>query len=709
MADGARSSKTLTLVFTDLADSTALKTERGDQAVGDLISRHRGLVQKLAADSGGRIIDWAGDGCFLTFDAPSAAVLFALRLQQAHGEEPDLPGIRIGMHMGEVTEGPSPAEDGRPRVEGLAVDLAARISGLARPGQVLMSSAVYDSARSRLGATTFGRPVRWQTHGGYALKGFDKALEVGEAGLEGIAPFEAPTASDKVTPVRAAPGASAPAPAARTRTRSLFVAMVLIATLSLAAAYLWIRRSSTDGGAARKPITSLAVLPFKNFSGDREQDYFVDGMTEALISELAKIKSIKVISRTSAMLYRGTEKPLPQVARELGVDGLVEGSVYKGGEDVRITAQLIRGATDEHLWSESYTETLANVLRLQAKVALAISREIQATLSPEDERRLASARPVVPEAHEAFLRGEHLYNQATPDAFEQAARYFREAIKHDPTYAPAYAWLANVYWTPSITGFAKADFVVARALANEALRLDPESADAHTAIAYIAAVTEWEWARSEAEFRRAIALDPSNGWGYFGLSDLLAEVGRFDDGIAAAKAALERDPLSPFNLWQVAYLQFVARHYEVAVKEYEHMLQLAPDFTVALSGAADTYWWAGRREEALRIARDLVTRDASPTSRAYLAYMLALSGRREEGERALAQAVDEGERSYVVPSNVVLALAALGDHDGAFRWIERALDERDYSMLQLKTYPNYDPLRSDPRFQAVLRRMKFPE
>jgi TolB-like protein len=373
---------------------------------------------------------------------------------------------------------------------------------------------------------------------------------------------------------------------------------VLIITLGLAAAYVLVRRPSPDGGAVRKPITSLAVLPFKNFSGDREQDYFVDGMTEALISELAKIKSIKVISRTSAMLYKGTDKPLPQVARELGVEGLVEGSVYKGGEDVRITAQLIRGATDEHLWSESYTETLANVLRLQANVALAISRDIQATLSPEDERRLTSARSVVPEAHAALLKGIHFFNEATLESFERAGRYFREAVKHDPTYAPAFAWFANVYWVPANFGLAGADFVVARALANEALRLDPQCADAHMGIAWIVAVSEWEWARSEAEFRRAIALDPSSAWGYFGLSDLLADVGRFDEGIAAAKAALERDPLAPFNLWQVAYVQFMARHYEAAAKEYEHLLTLAPDFTAYLSGAADAYWWAGRRERS---------------------------------------------------------------------------------------------------------------
>ena len=203
--DAAGVSRILTLVFTDLADSTALKTQQGDQRVGELIARHRALVSTLAAASAGRVIDWAGDGCFLTFETPSAAVTFALRLQQAHSEEPDLPGVRTGIHMGEVSERSGPGGNGAPpRVEGLAVDLAARICGLARPAQVLMSSAVADSARQRLDVQGFSRPIAWRSYGGYSLKGFDKALEIAEAGLEGVAPFAAPVASEKATAARPA-------------------------------------------------------------------------------------------------------------------------------------------------------------------------------------------------------------------------------------------------------------------------------------------------------------------------------------------------------------------------------------------------------------------------------------------------------------------------------------------------------------------------
>jgi adenylate cyclase len=697
VSDGAESAKTLALVFTDLAGSTALKTARGDQRVGELIAQHRLHVERFAADAGGRIIGWAGDGCFLTFEAPSAAVLFALRLERAHGEDTTLPAVRIGIHMGEVSERTN--GQGHAQVEGLAVDLASRICGLARPGQVLLSAAVADSVRPRLGATATGQPIRWQTHGSYRLKGFDKPLEIAEAGVEGSAFLAAPKASEKATPTSS-------------RTRFPLAALVLLTVLglaALAATYLRIWSPRSDRAAARQPLTSLAVLPFKNFSGDPEQEYFVDGMTEALISELAKIKSIKVISRTSAMVYKGTAKPLPQVARELGVDGLIEGSVYKGDQEIRITAQLIRGATDEHLWAESYTETLANVLRLQAKVALAISREIQATLSPEDERRLASARAVVPEAHAAFLKGGHFFSQGTAQGFELASRHYHDALQRDPDYAPAYAGLAELAWVPSIMGFARSDFPVARALANEAVRLDPACADAHIALAWIGAVYEWDWTRAEGEFRRAIALDPSGSLAYHGLADLLANVGRMDEAIAAAETAVERDPLSGYALWELAYTRYAAGQYDAALRDFERLFQLAPDMNAALVDLATTYRLAGRTEDAVRTAREAVTHDGNASNRAFAAFILASAGRQEEAERLLREALAAGTDGYLTPAYAAKAQMALGHTDEAFRWLGQGLDERDYSVVLLKTHPDFAPLRGDPRFRQLLRRMHLPE
>lgn len=368
------------------------------------MTRHREHVQSLASQTGGRIVDWAGDGCFLTFPTPSAAVRFALGVQFAHDKEQELPRVRIGIHIGEVSEQANPSGVGRPDVDGLAVGLASRIADLAEAGQILLSASAYEASRSRLEAQLEGWPVRWDTHGSYRLKGFEKPLEICEVGLEGQAPFRRPAASAKAAPATGeTPDVSWRSGA---RQRSVLVAIVAAAAVAVGA-YVASQNSrmSASTSAASAPITSLAVLPFDNYSGDPDQDYFVEGMTEALISELAQIDSLRVISRTSVMPYRDTDKPAPQVARELGVEGLVEGSVYKGGDEIRITAQLIRGDTDEHLWAASYTESLENVLQLQARIALAISREIRASLTPAEAKRLATTRKTVPEAHTALLKG----------------------------------------------------------------------------------------------------------------------------------------------------------------------------------------------------------------------------------------------------------------------------------------------------------------
>lgn len=321
--DESGTSRILTLVFTDLADSTALKTRRGDQAVGELIARHRAHVQRLAVESGGRIIDWAGDGCFLTCETPSAAVLFVLRLQQAHSDEPDLPGVRIGLHMGEVSERPNPEGDNaHPRVEGLAVDLAARISSLARPGQILMSSAVADNARQRLDSHVFPQPIRWQTHGSYILKGFDEALEIREAGLEGVASFAAPAASEKAMPLRP-PGLVEP------RRKTLRVALVSVIALGTAvASLLWLRapeRASVPHVPSAPPSAvvspsgrkSIAVLPFVNMSSDKENEYFSDGITEDLISAPSKISGLHVAARTSSFAFKGKNESIESIGARL--------------------------------------------------------------------------------------------------------------------------------------------------------------------------------------------------------------------------------------------------------------------------------------------------------------------------------------------------------------------------------------------------------
>jgi TolB-like protein len=333
-----------------------------------LIARHREHLLRLAGETGGRVVDFAGDGCFLVFETPSAAALFALQLQQLHASEPELPQVRVGIHLGEVSERVG-------RVEGLAVDLASRIQSLARPGQVLVSGAAAASARQRIDREVAGRAVDWKSHGAYLLKGAGEPLEVVEVASKRQRPSPRRRPARRRGPCREA--------SARALGGAHFGARA-------GGGYLRFQARAAD------PIRSIAVLPLENLSGDPEQDYFADGMTDALIGELAKLGALDVISRTSVMQYKGAHRPLREIAGELGVDGIIEGSVLRDGEEVRITAQLIDARSDHHLWSDSYQRELRAVLAIQSEVARAVARQIELSLTPGEAARLVPPAPVDP-------------------------------------------------------------------------------------------------------------------------------------------------------------------------------------------------------------------------------------------------------------------------------------------------------------------------
>ncbi len=720
-------SKVLALVFTDLADSTALKTQRGDAAIASLISRHTAHIKRLATDCGGRIIDWAGDGCFLTFETSSSAVLFALRVQQAHAEEADLPGVRIGIHMGEVTV--STNEDGAPRVAGLAVDLAARISGLARPGQVLMSAAVYDSARQRIGVESLGQPILWQAHGTYALKGFDKELEIGEAGMKDIAPLTAPTSGDKAKLVRRAkPAASHTSPAgAALKSARRFMPLALGAILVLAllgAAYLAGQfKSATPAPVPiadpnTKPIKSLAVLPLENLSNDPDQEYFADGMTEAITSELAKIKSLRVVSRTSVMRYKNTDKPVSEIARELGVDGIIEGSVLKDGGDIRITAQLIRAATDSHLWSETYTDTLTSVLDLQAKVALAIADALNAELTGDERQRFARSRSVRPEAHDAYLLGLHFLDLLTNESLQTSIRYLEEATRLDPTFAEAWARLANSY--RYLTGFGFAEpgdiFPKARAADLRALELDPDLVMAHVGLARTSWSYDREWAQAEERFHHALDLDPNYAAAHTSYALFLVTMGRRSEAIEHAERAFGLDPDDPWNVRNAQMAFLYAGRPERAKHELEQIVDARPDFLAAHIILIGTYSALGEKDKALAAADQWVERTGrSAGSLVPLAEFLISTGENDRAREILNEAV--GKSGEGAAARLSIAYASLGEFDTSFEWMERSFEARDFGVFWFRVLPyrvdhlnnpNMIRFRNDARFHEIMDRMKYP-
>ncbi len=663
-------SKVLTLVFTDLADSTALKTERGDSAVSDLIARHRDHITQLADRNSGRIIDWAGDGCFLTFDTSSAAVTFGLKLQQIHHYESDLPGVRVGMHMGEVTERPF---DGTVRIEGLAVDLSARIGGLAQPGQVLLSSSVQQNAKQRLGIHEFGQPVLWEAYGPYTLKGFDEPVEIREAGLKDISPFAAPKASEK-----AWPGASG-APTA-------------IAT-------------------AETPIRKLAVLPLSNLSGDPGQDYFADGMTEAIITELAKIKALKVISRTSVMRYKNTTQPLMEIARELNVDGLIEGSVIRAGNDVRVTAQFIRGDSDEHLWAEHYDDTVENVLKLQKDIALAIADEIQVAVSANERARLRTASQIDPEAYDLYLKAGRFGGDWSPASLRRSLEYLDEMEKLAPQFGKLYTLKATAHYFLGMNGYAPsgASFSASRREGRRALRDDDTDAGAHTLLAWIAMGFEWDWGEALYRFDRAIDLNASNHFIYSGLGFLHAVSGQLDKAIETALEGVEIDPNNPPTHHNAGMIRFFRREDTEALGKMQDSLRINANALPAYVDGIVIAACVGEYELALRnAAKALEIGGPQPHFLAYKAYAHAMAGDPAEAESILESLTNYSGPAQVLHVDIAIMNIALGRTGAALDALERAHRDREYPVVLIGVSPIYDPLRGEPRFQAMVDEMAFP-
>ena len=619
MTETNGTSRILTLVFTDLADSTSLKTQRGDQAVGALITRHRAHVRRLVAESGGRIIDWAGDGCFLTFETPSAAVLFALRLQQVHREEPDLPGVRTGIHMGEVSEHLGPQGDAaHPRVEGLAVDLAARISGLARPGQVLMSSPVADSARQRLEADAFPQPVLWRAHGSYALKGFDEELQIREAGLEGVAPFVAPAASEKATPKR--PSEPAAARRGMLPIASLTVVVAGIALASLMKARVPDRSSAnhTEGataGSAEKTAgdalaipgfggrPAIAVLPFDNLSPDPEQAFFADGLAEDLITRLSTWRAFPVIARNSSFQDRGGNRDLKRVGVELGVRYVVEGSVRRAGDRIRVTAQLIDAPSGEHVWAETYDRQVTDVFALQDEVSATIAASLMGDVARAERDRARQRGTGNLEAWGLYQLGLQSADRLTREGNTEARRLFERAVAIDPHFATALAnlvmtnmWDVALGWNNDPDQTLKDTFAIAR----RAVELDPRDPLAHVALSWTY-ITAGDPRNALDSARKAVDLNPSmpDAWNWLSWAQLMA--GDSQSSIVSSERVQRLDPQGPMATLtndNLANAYWELGRYEAGLEASRRLLAARPDYYPGHVYAAFNYASLGRIDEA---------------------------------------------------------------------------------------------------------------
>jgi eukaryotic-like serine/threonine-protein kinase len=475
-------------------------------------------------------------------------------------------------------------------------------------------------------------------------------------------------------------------------------------------------------------INSLAVLPLANLSGDPGQDFFADGMTDALITDLGKISALRVISRTSVVQYKGTKKTLPEIARELNVDGLVEGTVSRSGNHFRITANLLQPSPEKHLWAESYESNVGDVLALEGQVAQAIAREIQVKLTPAEQKLLGSARPVDPQAHDDYLRGLYFCDKATREALEKGIKYFELAIKEAPSDPLGYAGLANCYMSLSsgvggdifVGDLSAADMMPkVRDAAYQALRLDENLAEAHTSLACVEMTLNWNWVGAEREFKRAIDLNPSyspaRGW----YAHYLAAMGRSDESVAEAKRALELDPFSVLTMNTSEWAFYLDRHYELALEKSQRNSELAPENPWSHYDLGQIYEWTGRHREAIEEytkAQEIF--GLSPNRLAELRTVYQQFGEKGYWRKTLefCQEASKLPRKFATPSgygfcdyvkHLYLALfhVRLGEFDAAFQSLEAAYTKHETEFIYLNVDPQWDSVRSDPRFQSLLRRI----
>jgi TolB-like protein/Tfp pilus assembly protein PilF len=524
------------------------------------------------------------------------------------------------------------------------------------------------------------------------------------AALEALAPGHAAAP--------ATPSAREAAPGGRGRPARLALlaaaAVALVAALlALDAGGLRSRLAPGGGGGGGGRIRSLAVLPLDNFSRDPEQQYFADGMTDELITALAQIGTLRVISRTSVMGLRNTTLSMPEIGRKLGVDAIVEGSVQRSGDRVRVTAQLVRAASDEHVWARSYDRELSDALALQGEVAAAIAREVKAQLTPAERAQIGDVRPVSPKSYELYLRGLEAYRRWDPRSERAALEFLTQALREDSTFASAWAVLGLVALQHPGPASRDEETALARRAAERAIALEPDLGLGHALLGQIEHMA-WNWAAAERAYRRAVALSPNSFEVHHNYSHLLLDLGRLEESGDESRTALALDPLNTAAITHLGWQLLVEERHDEAMARYREALAIDPTYAEAYWHMTYVHLLTGRAADAEATWRRLVEIEA-PTDTLWMRAMIeAKSGRAARASRVLATMLAEHEQGRQSAHGLALVFAQLGRRDEAFAWLDRSVAARESELVNLRLNPFSGPLWDDPRFADVLRRMGQP-
>jgi TolB-like protein/Tfp pilus assembly protein PilF len=603
--------------------------------------------------------------------------------------------------------------------------------------QLVVEHALADRGESlkerMIGAQMFGRPVDYDTANDAVVR--VKATEVRrrlaqfyrESGPDPLVRIELPVGSyvpkflchaeDSPTVPRALEGKSAQSAVSQLREQSQPIPSVaakparsswrnwiaLTAVVLLVVGGFFGIQSWTNISDARG-IRSIAILPLVNLSGDPAQEYFADGMTEELIAELGQVPTLRVISRTSAMTYKGTKKTVPEIARELHVDGILEGSIEREGHRVRIIAQLIDSRTDQHIWAESYERDMTSVLELQGEVARAITDQVRIELTPQQQALLKRERRTEPAALELYLRGMQRMNASNPGA---AIELFRQAIEKDPDYAAAHAALANAYgWMgdAGLISYAEA-FAEQKAAAQRAIAIDDSRPEPHLELGMAAMNQDWDWITQKKEFSRARELNPNSAAVHWAYANYLSRLGLANEAVAEAKLALQLDPVSSRSYTSIGFVYYYARQYDEALAQIERAIALHPDPFEAAFSLSVVYV---EKEEYDKAIQEFQKMGNAPHGLGHMGNAYARRGMKAEARAVVPKLKEHVDKTGIGRYEIALVYAGLQENDKAFEWLESAYQVRDKGLTYLKVDPCLDPLRSDARFATLVERVGFP-
>lgn len=676
------------VMFTDIVGYSAI-SQKNEKLALELLEDHRLLLRPQFQKYNGKEIKTIGDAFLVEFRSAVEAVECAIVIQkELQASSALLPPerriqLRIGIHVGDIIH-----REGD--IYGDGVNIASRIQPLAEPGGICLSEQVVDQVRNKIKAPIVSLGI-------HRLKNIDDTQKI----FCVVLPWQ------EKKPLKPVSSISLPKERRKRRLAPLLVGAGILIVVSVL--LLLLAKNKILIPPESQAVRSLAVLPLRNLSRDPDQEYFSDGMTEALITELSKIKALRVISRTSVMRYKKTEKTLPEIARELNVEAAVEGSALLAGDRVRITAQLIKADPEQHLWAEEYERDFRDILNLQSEVAQAIAREIRITLTPEEKERLASVRPINPDAHKAYLKGRFLINKFTEVSVRNGMKSFRQALVIDPGFALAHAGLAEAYdilasagWISPQEGWPRV-----KKEAEKALALEETLGEPRVLLADYKFLVAWDFKAAEREFQRAIELNPGNSTAHQYYAIFLSAMGRHDQAIEVNRHALELDPLSLSINQSMGAIYRFARQYDLSLEQLKATVEFDPNFAWTYWSLGEAYVRKGMYEQAVgefQKALDLSGENMA-LIQADLACSLALWGKKKEAQSILEDLLSQSQEKYVSPFSMATIYAALGEKDRAFSWLEKAFAERANNLVFLRVDPRLDSLRHDPRFDDFLTRI----